>query len=227
MSIISKVFGGGGSKPSKPEATEHEKELAKQGVYKWNRYIDRYAPLEEAELGTLNRSTSRLRGSRSNADLMQEVSKDLHSTLGSQPISLGLANLGRMNAAMTHAMSTGAADARLGDRADRDQSQLGAIKRGLGIAGEQTQGLSALGRQQNSNMLSRFDTDFRAGIQKENATVQAISDIAESVGTAYGAQAGANKQSQRIGSMMYQDQYGGRDDFMGQLDGSLNYRRNW
>src|SRR5690554_3638050 len=188
--------------PEKPKPTQHETELARQGVQKWNRYMSQYAPLEEAELGNLNRSTQNLRAGRGNADLMQEVSQDAMHNLATPNVATGLSNLGRMNAAMSAAGGVNAQDAVMGDRMQRDEAHLSAIRRGIGQAGQQTQALSSLARQENHQAISRFQTDYRSQLQKSQADNQALWGLAEAGMSIYTGNKLQNEQRARLFSMI-------------------------
>lgn len=213
------------SKPKKPEPTLEEKELARQGVEKWNRYVNQYAPLEQDLVGASDRPTKGLRRGRGNADLMQEASQDAMKSLASPNVSTGLATLGKMNAALSSAGGANALQSRLEGQEYRDKQTLGAIKTGLGVAGESQSALSSLGRQQNQLALDRYSTEYRADLQQDMANHEAMMGLVQMGGQAYFGGKAKAAQSNRLGKAVYQSRYGDRGDFMGRVDGSSQLAR--
>ncbi|MDH2296021.1 MULTISPECIES: hypothetical protein [Gammaproteobacteria] len=169
---------GKGSSPKKPEATAEEKELAKQGVEKWNRYATMYAPLEDDMLANVDRSTTNLRQGRGNADLMREASNDFQQSFGNANVATSLSNLNAINSALKAAGASNASQAVLGDRQQRDGNTLAAINTGLGIAGQQQQSLTQLGQQNNAAMLDTYRRESEADIAKSNAQFGALNSLA-------------------------------------------------
>lgn len=218
-------MGKSSSRPSEPKPSEHEKELGRQGVQKWNRYIDRYALLEEQDLATLAPDRQGRIAAHTNAQLMSEATDNAMAALGSPDTTTSIRNLGQINSALSRAGAAGYTQSIASDRARRDQEKFGAIQRGMGVAGSQTQALSALGRQETEQALSRYTTQVRSRMQRESDRVQAISGLAQAAGSVYTGNVAQAQQSQRLGSAMHQAHYGNRNDFMGRMDGSLQLDR--
>lgn len=189
-------------KPKKPQPTAEERELARQGVQKWNRYVGRYAPLENDLVNASNRSTVNLRTGRGNADLMQEAGDSAIRSLATPNVATGLDNLGKMNVALSSAGGVNKLDGLLGDRNYRDQQQLSVIKTGLGQAGNQQAGLSALGRQQNSLALDRYSSDYKQKLDDSLADTQALSTIVEGGASMYYGNKARKQQESRLNSII-------------------------
>lgn len=198
----------GKSKPKAPKAAEYkptaeEKELARQGVAKWNRYIGQYAPLEKDLIAASDRPTKNLQRGRGNADLMQEASQDSLRSLATPNVTTGLSNLGKMNTALSSAGSVNALQARLGDREYRDHQTLGAIQTGVGVAGSSQSALTTLGRQQNQLALDRFSTKYRADLEEDLANSQAINQLALLGGQAYFGNKARTAQEDRLAGLVH------------------------
>lgn len=198
-------------KPKKPQPTAEEKELARQGVEKWNRYVTRYAPLEEDLVRASDRSTSGLRAGRGNADLMQEAGDDAMRSLATPNVATGLTNLGKMSAALSSAGGVNALEARVGDRDYRDKQQLSVIKTGIGQAGQQQSGLSALGRQQNALALDRYSSDYRREVEDSLADSQAINTLAQTGASMYFGNKAQKAQGNRLASIRHGGVYNNVD----------------
>lgn len=171
-------MGKSSGSPKKPEATAEEKALAQRGVESYNRYIDRYAPLEDDVIAASDRPTVNLRAGRANADLMQEASKEAGSLLTSAPVGQGVTALGKLNAALSSAGSTGRGEAIVGDRTYRDQRTLEAIKTGLGQAGNSTSALAGLASQAGANALSKYNAKVQSDLRSDSANNQLLTSIA-------------------------------------------------
>lgn len=206
-------------KPSKPQPTAEEYELARQGVEKFNRYTSRYAPLEKDAIAASDRPTAQLRSGRTNADLMSQVSGDAMDALGSAPIGQGVNTLNQVTGALASAGAAGATDAVLGDRSYRDQQTMGMIKTGLGQAGSAQSHLTNLGHQSTSAAVNRYRESEAARLQKSMDNTQAINQLAVQ-GTGMYLQ---NRQKQdltnQLGRSLHQTRTTGRDDFYGRMDG--------
>lgn len=229
-SAVSGVVGGvgdlmGGKRPPKQPPTEYEKELGRQSVEKWNRYVDRYAPLEEQELAELGRSRQGRMAAHTNAQLMSEATDNAMAALGSSGVTNAVRNLGGINSALSMAGSMGHTQSIVADRAERDDNKFAAMQRGMGIAGNQTQALSALGREQTAQSLQRYQISNQARMDRRNAVIGSVNSMAQmAAGQSIENQA-IRAQDQRLGGALYQTQYGHRSDFMGHMDGQVQLRR--
>lgn len=171
-------MGKSSGSPKKPEATAEEKALAQRGVESYNRYIDRYAPLEEDSIAASDRPTVNLRSGRANADLMQEADKAATTALTSAPVGQGVTALGKLNAALSSAGAVGRGEAVVGDRTYRDQRTLEAIQTGLGQAGKSTSALAGLASQASANSLAKYRAETTADANSALATTKAINGLA-------------------------------------------------
>ena len=193
---MARLFGGGskpsaGPAPKKPKPSAHEKELGRQSMERHDRYMNRYAPLEDDMVAGINRPTERLIQGRSNADVMREATMASTSAIESGGITQGLTALNSVNQALSRAGSDITSASITGDRALRDDRAMGAIEVGLGMSERQTTGLSELGHMENQRALSRFNADnhlnrARAGADftKSSARTGAVMGV---LGTAAGA----------------------------------------
>lgn len=215
MKAISGIFGGGGGgggsapAPEKPKPTKYELELGRQATQRFDRYMSRYAPLEEQMIDGVNRPVERLISGRSNADVMREASLSATGAIESGGITTGLTALDGINRALSRAGSDTAVAASVGDRAVRDERAMGAIEVGTGMARGQITGLAELGSIENQRALSRFDAENRMNLTRNAASAyRSQARLGATMGV-LGTAAGAglqvhqmNQQQQRINRML-------------------------
>lgn len=181
---------GGGSKPSKPKPvapTAEERELARQGAERFNRYSARYAPLEDAAIAERGRPTQRLQQGRTNADLMSEATMGAARAITQDSIPGGIQSLREIGGALSRAQSSNVSGSIVGDRMRQDERSMSLIETGIGLSGRQVSGLSQLGQSSNQRAIGELRASlaedqarFESGLARQNATLGLI-------GTAAGA----------------------------------------
>lgn len=207
------------SKPKKPQPTAEEWELARQGSEKYNRYISRYAPLEDDAIAASDRPTMNLRAGRANADVMQQVSDDAMSAMASAPIGQGVNTLNKVTGALASAGAAGATDAVLGDRTYRDKQSLNMINTGLGQAGSSQSSLTQLGQQTTALAVNRYAAETSARLKDSVDNTQALNQLATTAGGMYMGYKQNKDLSDKLGRTLHQSRTAGRNDFYGRTDG--------
>ena len=165
---MSSLFGGSSSSPKKQEPTAQEIELAKQGVDKYNRYQERYAPLEEASIANISRPTVQLQEGRTNADLMQEATKTATQSIESGNISQGLSSLDGLSRGLAAAGGANNVNAVVSDQTEKDQRALNNIATGLGLAATEQQGLTSLAANKNKEAEAKLNAELTRSNAKAN-----------------------------------------------------------
>lgn len=184
--------GGGGT----PEPTAEERELARQGVQRYNRYATRYAPLEDEAIDNVDRPTERLNAGRTNADLMQEATENATRSMGQDDVATGVRSLRDLSGALTRSQGANRSAAVTQDRTQRDQRGLSMMETGLGMSGRQVQGLSSMAANANQQAMSELEAEQA----ERDARTEAVAGV---VGTAAGEATSAyqrNKLNSRLES---------------------------
>lgn len=193
MGLISKVFGGGGGKP---KASQHERELARQGARDFNRFLEFLPAVDKFSERIRNKSGDRARIGReasvAAADATAGADRGLGRARGAGAV------LATADSADQFATGTAAAGA-AGESALHQREIAGSAKLarfGRGQADSARLGLEGLARDATENSINRT----KRKIDSAQSTVSGLSSVAGIATSAYRNKTGIFAPDKKAGT---------------------------